>query len=66
MTTSHLKRRAALFALSAMTLAAWGPAAQAQDAAKWPTRTVRLVTPYPTGGAPDTIARVVAEKLSRK
>ncbi|MGJ7496293.1 Bug family tripartite tricarboxylate transporter substrate binding protein [Variovorax sp. RT4R15] len=66
MTTSLLKRRAALFTLSALTLAVYGPAAQAQDAAKWPTRTVRLITPYPTGGAPDTIARVLAEKLSRK
>lgn len=66
MTTSHLKRRAALFTLSALTLAAYGTAAQAQDAAKWPTHTVRLITPYPTGGAPDTIARVLAEKLSRK
>jgi tripartite-type tricarboxylate transporter receptor subunit TctC len=66
MTTSLLRRRAALFTLSALTLAAYGPAAHAQDAAKWPTRTVRLTTPYPTGGAPDTIARVLAEKLSHK
>jgi tripartite-type tricarboxylate transporter receptor subunit TctC len=66
MTTSLLKRRAALLTLSALAAAAFGSAAQAQDTAKWPTRTVRLITPYPTGGAPDTIARVLAEKLSRK
>lgn len=64
MKPSLLRRRAALFALSA--LATFGTAAHAQDAAKWPTRTVRLITPYPTGGAPDAIGRVIADKLSRK
>lgn len=66
MNSSFLKRRAALLTLSVLTAAAFGTTAQAQDAAKWPTRAVRLITPYPTGGAPDTIARVLAEKLSRK
>ena len=35
--------------------------ALAQD---YPTRTVSLVVPYPPGGGVDTLARVVAEKLS--
>lgn len=64
------ERRAAVFQLSAMAMAVAAasitPVVHAQDAAKWPTRTVRLITPYPTGGAPDTIARVLAEKLARK
>lgn len=62
----HLPRRVALMALTALAVASIGTNAQAQDAAKWPTRTVRLITPYPTGNAPDAIGRVIADKLSRK
>jgi tripartite-type tricarboxylate transporter receptor subunit TctC len=65
MKTSLLQRRAALVAVAALA-AAIGTPAQAQDAAKWPTRTVRLISPYPTGGGPDAISRVLADKLSRK
>nr|WP_315241355.1 tripartite tricarboxylate transporter substrate binding protein [uncultured Albidiferax sp.] len=35
-------------------------------AQEWPTKTVRIVNPYPVGGAPDAIARVLSEKLSKK
>ncbi len=41
-------------------------AATAQTTATWPTRTVRLISPYPTGGGPDAISRVLADKLARK
>jgi tripartite-type tricarboxylate transporter receptor subunit TctC len=41
------------------------PAAlRAQDA--WPARPVRIIVPYPPGQSSDTIARVVAEILSRR
>ena len=42
-----------------------GPAAvgQAQD---YPTRTVRIIVPYPAGGATDIVARVMQEWLTRK
>jgi tripartite-type tricarboxylate transporter receptor subunit TctC len=38
--------------------------AHAQNA--FPTRTVRIVIPYPAGGGTDTIGRIVADQLSRK
>jgi tripartite-type tricarboxylate transporter receptor subunit TctC len=44
----------ALCALATPTLG------QAQD---WPTRTVRLIVPYPAGGNADVVARIVAQGL---
>ncbi|MBH2010996.1 MAG: tripartite tricarboxylate transporter substrate binding protein [Xanthomonadaceae bacterium] len=35
-------------------------------AQEWPTKSVRLITPYPVGGGPDGIARLLADKLSKK
>src|SRR5579871_3935733 len=39
------------------------PAAHAQDKGAWPARTVRLVVPYAPGGLPDTVARIVGQRL---
>ena len=33
-------------------------------AQQWPTRTVRIIVPFPPGQAADIIARVIAERLS--
>jgi tripartite-type tricarboxylate transporter receptor subunit TctC len=30
-----------------------------------PTKTVRIISPYPTGAGPDTVARLLAEKLAK-
>lgn len=38
-----------------------GAPAFAQD---WPSRPVRLIVPYSAGGGTDTVARVLAQKLS--
>ena len=44
-----------------------GPAfAQATSGAKWPTKAVRLIVPFPGGSAPDVIVRHVAQVLGNK
>ena len=42
---------------------AMAPPARAQD---YPTRTVRIIVPFPAGGSADVIPRIVGEWLSRK
>jgi tripartite-type tricarboxylate transporter receptor subunit TctC len=46
------------------TLAAAG--AWAQDPASYPSRPIRIIVPFPAGGAADALPRIVAEKLSAK
>jgi tripartite-type tricarboxylate transporter receptor subunit TctC len=54
-------RRALLVAWAALaTLVAGG--ARAQEA-NYPNQPIRIIVPYPTGGATDTLARTVAAKL---
>ena len=42
------------------------PAAPSRAQSQFPTRSVRVVVPYPAGGGTDILARLVAEHLSRK
>jgi tripartite-type tricarboxylate transporter receptor subunit TctC len=60
--SSSLSRRAAL-ALG--VAAAAGLAPQLAAAQQFPTKPVRIITPFPVGGGPDGVARIVAEKLGR-
>lgn len=70
--TSLRPRRLALaqgltLAAGALLPAALPGAAAAQGTATdWPTKPVRIITPFPAGAGPETVARVVAEKLSKK
>jgi tripartite-type tricarboxylate transporter receptor subunit TctC len=57
----HRSRVRALAALAGLVLAATLPVTHAQTGA-WPTRPVRIVVTFPPGGAPDTLARILAEK----
>ena len=62
-----LTRRLAALALGLGAAGALLPA-QAQSTApavQFPTKPVRIITPFPVGGGPDGVARLVADKLSR-
>ena len=47
----------------ALSLAALALAAQAQE---WPARPVRIIVPFPPGGAADALPRIVADRLSAR
>jgi tripartite-type tricarboxylate transporter receptor subunit TctC len=47
----------------AVALAMFATNVLAQDASTYPSQPLRIVVPYPAGGATDTLARIVATKL---
>jgi tripartite-type tricarboxylate transporter receptor subunit TctC len=49
----------AIVASAALALAAAAPAA----AVDWPTRTIRIIAPFPAGGTVDIVARTLGQKL---
>jgi len=55
MTFPHLGR---LLSVAVLALASFGAAAQAP----WPNKPIRIVVTFPPGGAPDTLARILADK----
>jgi tripartite-type tricarboxylate transporter receptor subunit TctC len=57
-----MNRRAGLALIAAAALFAALPA-QAED---WPTKPVRILTPFPAGAGPEAVLRVLAEKLQKK
>jgi tripartite-type tricarboxylate transporter receptor subunit TctC len=53
---------AAFALICALPIVVWG---QAGDGGKsYPNRAVRLVVPYPPGGAPDQVARILGQRLA--
>jgi len=64
-----MNRPSSLFAATAaaiatLTLAAT-PARVSAQATDWPTKPVRILTPFPAGAGPETVTRVLAEKLGK-
>lgn len=60
MKTSRIRRAALAIAMGAVL----APASTAwAQAAPYPSQTIKFIVPYPAGGATDTLARTVAQKL---
>lgn len=55
---------AAAILVFAAILPAAGHAAATEDPAKYPSKTIRWIVPFPPGGGNDTIARLVGQQLS--
>jgi tripartite-type tricarboxylate transporter receptor subunit TctC len=57
----------ALLAALAVIAATWGAAAQdTPDAQNFPNHAIRMVVPFPPGGPADTLARIIAQKMSEQ
>ncbi len=51
--------------LAALAAVAAPPNVQAQGAATYPSRSIRIVVPYPAGGGIDVLSRVLGERLGK-
>ncbi len=47
-------------------MAARGADAQTSPAQNWPTKSIRIIVPYPPGGLSDVFARLIGDKLARR
>jgi tripartite-type tricarboxylate transporter receptor subunit TctC len=52
------------FSIFSLAAAAWMAGAQVATAQSWPTRPVTMVVPFAAGSASDTVARILAARLS--
>jgi tripartite-type tricarboxylate transporter receptor subunit TctC len=59
---THTTKRQLLAATAMLALALCGVSVHAQD---FPTKPVRILTPFPVGSGPEGLLRLVADKLSR-
>jgi tripartite-type tricarboxylate transporter receptor subunit TctC len=58
------RRRFSVFSIVGLAAAAWLVSAHVATAQSWPTRPVTMVVPFAAGSASDTVARILAARLS--
>ena len=58
--------RRLVLGIAALALATVPLSNEAQVPAGYPSKTIRFVVPYAAGGLPDTVARIVAQRLQEK
>ena len=66
MSVTHRDVRRRLVTFAAAFFAALPLAANAQAPAGYPIKAIRFIVPYSPGGLPDTVARIVAQRLQDK
>jgi tripartite-type tricarboxylate transporter receptor subunit TctC len=59
-----MDRRSCFFALATLPLAAAATRVRSAFAQSWPDRPLRIIVPFPPGGAIDAMARLLAPRLS--
>jgi tripartite-type tricarboxylate transporter receptor subunit TctC len=57
-------KRNLVLGISLACAACWAQA-QTANSAVWPSKTIRIIVPYPTGGVSDNATRVLAERLTK-
>jgi tripartite-type tricarboxylate transporter receptor subunit TctC len=65
LTVTRIARELAATAVAGAMLVIWAASAPA-GAQDWPTKPVRIVSPFAAGGGSDTMGRIVAENLSQR
>jgi tripartite-type tricarboxylate transporter receptor subunit TctC len=61
-----MKRRSLVLTLAGLIASCFGTLSLAQQAPGYPSRPIRLVVPFPAGGATDIFARTLSQKLAEK
>ncbi|MES2561393.1 MAG: tripartite tricarboxylate transporter substrate-binding protein, partial [Pseudomonadota bacterium] len=63
---THPRRRIIALSAAALILCVAGAFAQSGDAVRFPTKSIRLIVPFPPGGSNDILGRFMAQKLSER
>ena len=64
MSINQLRRRSIGLALAMVSAIGWQSAAAQAEA--WPSKPIRYIVPFSTGGVSDGVARLIAQKLGER